>query len=106
MTTAAAFEPGYTARATNHLTRLGWQATATGDYIEVHIPIEATGQQAAAKRGDRLYVWPTAEGVRWEIRPPGHPQGAGQELVLPGPQHQWLVAEIDHLLKPSHDPAS
>jgi hypothetical protein len=97
--------PAYAARATNHLARLGWTAIATADYIEVRIPIEATGQQAAAKRGDCLYVWPTAEGMRWEIRPPGAPQGQGEVLDLPGSHYVQLVAEIDYLLQPTHDPA-
>jgi hypothetical protein len=94
--------PDYTARVTNHLHRLGWTAIATCDYIEVYIPIEAGAQQAAAKRGDRLYVWPTEEGFRWEIRPPGFPQGAGELLDVPGPHYVQLVAEIDHLLQPVH----
>lgn len=94
--------PEYCARVTNHLHRLGWTAVATPDYIEVHIPIEAGAQQAAAKRGDRLYVWPADAGFRWEIRPPGAPQGAGAEVEVSGPQYQWLVAEIDHLLQPFH----
>jgi hypothetical protein len=100
--TVLALDPRFTARVTNHLARLGWAATATSDYIEVRIPIEATGQQAAAKRGDRLYVWPATEGVRWEIRPPGAPQGVGEVLDLPGPHYVQLVAEIDHLLQPAN----
>ncbi|WP_435279317.1 hypothetical protein [Streptomyces sp. 1222.5] len=96
------FASDYTARVTNHLHRLGWHAVATPDYIEVRIPIEAGAQQAAAKRGDRLYVWPTAEGMRWEIRSPGAPQGAGEVLDVPGPHYVQLVAEIDHLLGPAH----
>lgn len=100
--TTTVFAPEFTARITNHLARLGWQATATADYIEVRIPIEAGAQQAAAKRGDRLYVWPTGEGVRWEIRPPGAPQGEGAVLDVPGPHYVQLVAEIDHLLGPVH----
>lgn len=100
--TTTALEPEFTVRVTNHLARLGWKTTATPDYIEVHIPIEATGQQAAAKRGDRLYVWPAADGMRWEIRPPGQPQGHGKELPLQGPHHVYLVAEIDHLLLHGH----
>ncbi|MCZ4602930.1 hypothetical protein O3S80_03915 [Streptomyces sp. Lzd4kr] len=98
MNTVTAFAPEYCARVTNHLARLDWTAVATPDYIEVCIPIEASGQQAAAKRGDRLYVWPTEEGVRWEIRPPGAPQGEGEVLDLPGPHYVQLVAEIDYLL--------
>lgn len=100
--TTPALAPDYTARVTNHLTRLGWTTVATPDYLEVRIPIEATGQQPAAKRGDHLYVWPTDTGMRWEIRPPGAPQGDGAHLPLTGPSHLYLVAEIDHLLKPTH----
>lgn len=96
----------FTARVTNHLARLGWQAIATPDYIEVRIPIEAGARQAAAKRGDRLYVWPTEAGMQWEIRPPGAPQGAGEVLDVPGPHYVQLVAEIDYLLQPVHGPAS
>lgn len=102
MNALTVLESAFTARVTSHLARLGWSATATADYIEVRIPIEASGQQAAAKRGDRLYVWPTEAGMRWEIRPPGSPQGRGEGLPLQGPHHVYLVAEIDHLLKPSH----
>jgi hypothetical protein len=103
MNTLAALPAPFTARVTNHLARLGWAATATPDYIEVRIPIEATGQQAAAKRGDRLYVWPAPDGMRWEIRPPGAVPGRGEVLALQGPHHAYLVAEVDHLLKPLHE---
>jgi hypothetical protein len=95
-----ALAPDFCARVTNHLHRLGWRAIATPDYIEVNIPIEAGAQQAAAKRGDRLYVWPTETGFRWEVRPPGAPQGGGEVLDVPGPHYVQLVAEIDHVLDP------
>lgn len=97
--TILALDPTFAARVTNHLARLGWAATATSDYLEVRIVIEATGLQPEAKRGERLYVWPDAAGMRWEIRPPGQPQGPGELLGLHGPSHLYLVAEIDHLLR-------
>ncbi|PZT70179.1 hypothetical protein DN402_31670 [Streptomyces sp. SW4] len=97
--TVLALAPGFAARVTNHLARLGWPATATPDYLEIRIVIEATGLQSEAKRGERLYVWPDEAGMRWEIRPPGHPQGSGERISLEGVSHLYLVAEIDHLLR-------
>jgi hypothetical protein len=96
--------PEFTARVTNHLHRLGWRAVATCDYIEIVIPIEAPGMQAAAKRGDCLYVWPAGGGLRWEVRAPGARQGVGQVLEVPGAHYVQLVAEIDHLLRAVHQP--
>lgn len=103
--TILALDPAFAARVTNHLARLGWTATATPDYLEIRIPIEATGLQSEAKRGECLYVWPDEAGMRWEIRPPGRAQGVGERLVLTGPSHLYLVAEIDHLLRTGCCPA-
>lgn len=99
MTTQAAM-PFVTAIA-EHLGRLGWDVhSASPTRIEVTIPIEAAGQQAAAKRGDHLSVWVGDGSFSWAIHPPKdtglviNPAALDVYTVHP----VAVVASIDHLL--------
>jgi hypothetical protein len=87
---------------TDHLGRLGWTVyDANETYIQVVIPIEATAQQAAAKRGDHLIVWLSGEAFLWAIDEPEnsgyHPNPNTLDVYKIHPSA--VVASIDHLLR-------
>jgi hypothetical protein len=91
----------FTTAVAEHLGRLGWAVLGTSPTrIEVAIPIEATGQQAAAKRGDHLSVWVGDGSFSWAIHPP---KDTGL-VINPAPLDVYtvhpvaVVASIDHLL--------
>lgn len=84
-----------------HLGRLGWVVRGTSPTrIQVAIPIEAAGQQAAAKRGDHLTVWLGDGSFTWAIHPPLDtglvPDPAPLDVYTNHPVA--VVASIDHLL--------
>lgn len=87
-----------------HLSRLGWTVWDHTDVaITVLIPIEATGMQPAAKRGDHLSVWwSQTGGFMWAVHEPEHGGWHNNPNTLSMPSHEhpvYVVASIDHLLR-------
>jgi hypothetical protein len=96
----------FVAAITEHLGRLGWTVyDADETSIQVVIPIEATAQQAAAKRGEHLLVWLSGETFFWKIVEPEHggyhPNPNTLDIYKIHPSA--VVASIDHLLRNGED---